>query len=174
MDVSGKENLPKKGSFILASNHLSGLDTIILPVSIWHQVAFAAKIELSSVRGLKQLLILTGQILIRRKGASKAELAKFMREVKTALRQGRVLGIFPEGTRSQSGELLAFEPGASFIARDTGCKIVPVGISYHQTDGRTVCRITFGEPLDGTSFGRNALTAELRRRISELSGQKLA
>lgn len=177
-EIVGKEHLPKSGGYILAANHLGWLDTILLPINLRPQLSFAAKAELYKHPGLKQLLKLTGTISVTRKDATLSQSRKFRQEAEAAMKQGRVLAIFPEGTRSRSGHLLAFEPGVGVIAVQTKRLVVPVGISYSKgalwPPARPKIRIVIGEPLDSSSYKSKELTVELRRRIAALSGAQLA
>jgi 1-acyl-sn-glycerol-3-phosphate acyltransferase len=177
-EIVGKEHLPKSGGYILAANHLGWLDTILLPINLRPQLSFAAKAELYKHPGLKQLLELTGTISVTRKDATLSQSRKFRQEAEAAMKQGRVLAIFPEGTRSRSGHLLAFEPGVGVIAVQTKRLVVPVGISYSKgvlwPPARPKIRIVIGEPLDSSSYKSKELTVELRRRIAALSGAQLA
>src|SRR5690606_13033890 len=111
-------------------NHLGWLDTILLPTNLKPQLSFAAKAELYKHPGFRQLLRLTGTISVTRRDATLSQSRKFRQEAEAAMKQGRVLAIFPEGTRSRSGRLLPFEPGAGVIAVQTKRPVVPVGISY--------------------------------------------
>lgn len=176
-DVRGRERLPTGGGYILAANHLGWLDTILLPINLKAQLAFAAKAELYEYPGLRQLLRLTGTISVTRKDATLSQSRKFRQEAESAMKQGRVLAIFPEGTRSRRGHLLPFEPGVGVIATQTKRPVVPVGISYSKgalwPPARPGVRIVIGEQLDSSSYRAKDLTTELRRRIAELSGQQL-
>lgn len=172
-EVAGRCNLPKGGGYILAANHQGWLDTIIIPIFLRAQVAFAAKKELFGIPGFKQLLVLTGQIPLKRKGATFGESREFRRRAEAAMDRGHVLGIFPEGTRSRTGRLLPFEPGTGLIATQTRRPVVPVGLSYRRDGRRLLVRIAIGPPMDSTAYRPKELTAELRRRIAELSGREL-
>lgn len=168
--IEGKEHLPEDAGYILASNHLGSVDTLLLPMSTGQYVAMVAKIELFQVYGLGWLLRRIGAIAVRREGASPEENREFQRQVKMALNHRVPVCIFPEGTRSKNGELLGFNPGVGVLAVRYGCQVVPVGIAYSFWK----VRIVFGEPIDSAAYSPKELTRELRRRIAELSGQELA
>lgn len=176
-DVKGKENLPKGGGYILASNHLGWKDPIVLSVHFRAQISFAAKVELFRYPVFKQVLVLTGQIPLKRVNANSGERRKFYEQAVSGMGRGLVLGIFPEGTRSKSGKLLKFETGAGSIASTTKCIVVPIGLSYSRGNfwplARPAVHIVIGSSIDSADYRSRELTAELRRRIAELSGQEL-
>lgn len=143
------ERVPATGAVILASNHISTLDPPVVGVAVWRPGAFMAKEELfrnplaaAFIRGIRAFPV--------RRGASDRGALKFSLEV---LKRGEMLVMFPEGTRSATGELQGGETGVGFIAYRSGAPVVPVYI--HGTDrvlprkGRprlAPISVTFGEP----------------------------
>jgi len=123
--VSGSENIPKSGSFIVAANHNSYLDFFLLPVVIPRRVNFLAAEVFFKKKLWLPLVKLTGQIKVDRQAKDKSEVYK---QVDNLFANGGVLGIFPEGTRSRDGKIHKGYNGVVKFARKYGVPIVPVGI----------------------------------------------
>lgn len=124
INVIGIENVPKEGGLILASNHVSYLDPIVLGITMKRKVYFIAKKEAFSN--------IFGNILLKNLNAFPVDRGKNdIRSLKKSLNileEKKVLGIFPEGTRSLDGELQELKLGIIKIAMRTGVPILPVGI----------------------------------------------
>jgi 1-acyl-sn-glycerol-3-phosphate acyltransferase len=190
--VSGHDNVPKTGPAILASNHLSVIDSIILPSSVSRQVYFLAKDEYfigSGIKGavMKQLMYGLNQIPVDRSGGRASLMA--LDAALPVLREGKLLGIYPEGTRSPDGRLYRGRPGVAKLALDAPAPIIPVaifGTDKVQPIGarlprvRVDVQIRIGEPLDLSpwrggevdSKGLRELTHRLMSAIRSLSGQE--
>lgn len=125
LTVEGKENMPKTGPVLLASNHCSHLDPPLIALSVFRRLTFLAKEELFSVPVLGSLILSFGaHPVARRQGDVKA--------IRTALRllkEGDVLLIFPEGTRSEDGHLQIFENGLAWLSLRAGVPVVPMHIT---------------------------------------------
>ena len=122
--VYGRDNIPAEGAVILAANHASNIDPRLMASLIDRPVSYMAKIELfenpifgAAIRRCHAFPVKRGE---SDRGAIKAAVA--------VLREGRILGLFPEGTRSKTGELQKAEAGVALIAAMTGAPIVPVAI----------------------------------------------
>lgn len=191
--VKGMENVPASGAAILASNHLSFVDSIFLPLVLKRPVTFLAKAEYFSGRGVKgwlvrQFFIATGQIPIDRSGGQASE-----DSLNTGLRvlsEGRLLGIYPEGTRSPDAKLYRGRTGIARMALEAKVPIIPVAMI--DTDkvmpiGSTMpsvkrVGVLFGQPLDFSRFDGyendrfvlRAITDEIMVEIHHLSGQEYA
>lgn len=127
--VEGKENLPK-GGYIIAANHLSFLDPVLISVGLNKRVYFLAKY--SSVQKDEfdksfygRLINSLDQIIIKEGYVSTSSLKKSF----NFLKAGRILGAFPEGTRSYNGKLCKLEEGIAGIADLSGVPVVPVYIN---------------------------------------------
>jgi 1-acyl-sn-glycerol-3-phosphate acyltransferase len=124
IEITGSDNIPKKGSLIVAPNHVSYLDPVIVGISMKRKVHFIAKKEVFST--------VLGNLFFRQLNAFPVDRDKIdMAALKNALnllQQGEILGIFPEGTRSMNGELKEFKLGIIKIAMKAGAPILPVGI----------------------------------------------
>ncbi|TYP88371.1 lysophospholipid acyltransferase family protein [Blastococcus xanthinilyticus] len=186
--VEGIEHVPATGAAILASNHLSAADWIFMPLQLKRRVTFLAKAEYFTGTGVKGFLQRAffsgaGQVPIDRSSASAAENA-----IQTGiriLRQGKVLGIYPEGTRSPDGRLYRGKIGVARMALETGAPVVPLAMVY--TTRRlpfgkelTQVRVRIGKPLDfsryeglaGDRFVERSITDEVMYEIMTLSSQE--
>lgn len=138
----GKENIPASGPVILASNHCHLPDPGFVLISTRRVVRYLAKIELhQSVMGPIYKAACTIPV-DRRHGAHDSLAA-----AEEALRQGEVIGIFPEGTRNrnQPGTLLPFKIGAVKMAADTGARLVPIALISKGRPFFDPYRIVIGE-----------------------------
>ncbi|MGI6065013.1 MAG: lysophospholipid acyltransferase family protein [Bacillota bacterium] len=122
--ITGQENIPDKGPVIVVCNHVSYWDPIVLGCALNRQVYFMAKAELFSIPIFGNILKRLGAFPIKRGHSDH----KALRTAIRLLKEGKVLGVFPEGTRSKKGSLLPFRTGITMIAYKAGCPIVPVGL----------------------------------------------
>lgn len=120
----GRTNIPRQGPVILASNHASYVDPVVLGLACPRVIRFMAKEELWQIWGMKQLVTWFYAFPVHRDGLDR----QVIRTAHNLLRKGKVLGIFPEGRRSLDGRLGSAHPGVAFLAVKSGAPIVPVGI----------------------------------------------
>src|SRR5215217_5981237 len=189
--VTGAENIPDQGGAILASNHLAVADSFFMPLRVKRMVTFPAKQEYFTEKGIKgwlKKIFFTGigQIPIDRSSASAAQAA-----IDTAirlLRQGRLLGIYPEGTRSPDGRLYKGKTGVARIVLQAGVPVVPVGMidtqfvpsRFFKIPTMRRPKIRIGKPLDFSAYAaagndRDVLrwiTDEIMNAVMELSAQE--
>ena len=129
--VSGLENLPLTGGAILAGNHLSVADELFLGAVVPRHIAFWAKAEYltgSGVRGWLTRTVVGGMGAIRvERAGGRAALTAFDGAI-PVLKEGDIVAIYPEGTRSPDGRLYRGRTGAARLAIAAGVPIVPVGI----------------------------------------------
>ncbi|MGN8027282.1 lysophospholipid acyltransferase family protein [Microbacterium sp. 22242] len=191
--VEGRANVPKTGPIIVASNHLSFIDSIAIPVAAPRRVHFLAKSSYFEGTGFKGRLVASfmravGAIPVRR-GAGQAALDA-LDEQRRLLDEGLAVALYPEGTRSTDGRLYKGRTGAAFLALQTGALVVPVGVigtdkampvGANMPKLGTRVTIRFGEPLDLSHHGaatsgraRRVATDEIMAAIHALSGQELA
>jgi 1-acyl-sn-glycerol-3-phosphate acyltransferase len=185
--VSGVENVPPTGPVILASNHLSVIDSIVLPVVIPRQIYFLAKEEYFRRAPQRALMRALNQIPVNRSGGRASLMA--LDEAVPVLQAGHALGIYPEGTRSVDGRLYRGRPGVAKLALDSGATIVPVGLlgtQKLQPIGARLPKIgprvevRIGVPLDLTPWREREvdsrvlreIAAHLMERIQALTGQE--
>ena len=189
--VSGAENIPTHGGVLLASNHLSFVDSIFLPLLIERNMVFLAKSEYFTGKGFKGWLtkmffLGTGMLPIDRSGgkASEASLNTGLR----VLAEGNILGIYPEGTRSPDGKMYRGRTGVARMILEAGVPVVPVAmidtekvmpIGSKWPKLRRI-GIIFGEPMDfsrfegmeGDRFILRAVTDEIMYEMAGLSQQE--
>ena len=192
-DVQGLENVPSSGGVILASNHLSFVDSVVIPSVAPRKVVFLAKSEYFTTPGLWGAVQRTwfealGMLPVDRDDTKSA--LESLDVALDVLRRGDAFGIYPEGTRSRDGRLYRGRTGAAHLALTAGVPIVPVGLrgtDRIQPIGSNLPRVvkvhvSFGTPIDprgrydGMPLGkaRRLLTDEVMTAIQALSGQEQA
>jgi len=188
--VTGLENIPVSGPAILASNHLSIVDSVYLPLMIARPVVFPAKAEYFSARGpigrlWAAYLRSTKQLAINRHDTRSARAT--LEAAVEILRAGDLFGFYPEGTRSPDGRLYRGRSGIGYLALNSGAPVVPVamvGTRKMLPPGSSVPRparieVRIGKPLefghltgDPPARARRIIADEVMRAIGELSGQE--
>ncbi len=187
----GLENVPLSGPAILAGNHNSFLDNFMIPLVVPRRVTFLAKSDYFTGRGLKgrlQALFFrsAGQIPIDRSGGAASEAA--LRTGLRVLRDGGLLALYPEGTRSPDGRLYRGKTGIARLALETGVPVIPVAMintDWVQPTGKLIPRlglvgIRIGCPLDfrryagmeDDRFVLRSITDEIMYELMLLSGQE--
>ena len=120
--VTGKENIPAQGGCILACNHSSNLDPFIMGMTTWRYLNFMAKEELFKGRLLSFYWNQVGAFPVKRASAD----FRSVREAIRRLKIGRLLVIFPEGTRSEEGRAKKINPGVGLLVRSAEVPVIPV------------------------------------------------
>lgn len=176
--IVGRRNVPSEGAAILASNHLSFVDSVFLPLMIDRPVSFLAKSDYFTGKGLKgwatrMFFKATGQLPIDRSGgkASEASLNTGLQ----VLGRGDLLGIYPEGTRSPDGKLYRGRTGIARMALEAHVPVVPVVMVDTDTMmpiGTRIPRvarvgIVIGEPLDFSRFAGMESDRYILRSITD-------
>ena len=132
--VTGLEHVPRSGAVILASNHLSFVDSVVIPVVAPRKVVFLAKSDYftgTGVRGALQRAWFEGLgMLPVDRDDTKAAIASLDTALEV-LGRGEAFGIYPEGTRSRDGRLYRGRTGVAHLALTAGCPVVPVGLHRH-------------------------------------------
>jgi 1-acyl-sn-glycerol-3-phosphate acyltransferase len=155
--VEGREHVPEHGPAVLAANHQSFCDSFFLPLVVRRKVTFLAKAEYFDVWRTAWFFRAAGQIPIRRGGGSASERA--LATAREVLSTGRLLGLYPEGTRSVDGKVHRGRTGVAGLSREVGVPVIPVGIlgtEAVQPVGSRVMRpfhtviIRFGAPMQMT------------------------
>lgn len=167
-NVTGRENIPSEGSAIVYSNHISILDPILLACILPRKINFMAKEELFKNPLFRRILRAVGAFPVKRGSAD-------ITAIKTALRrlkEGKVFGIFPEGTRSKDGEMLNFTHGMAAIAQRSGAVTVPVAISGKYNVFHPL-HVTIGKPLDLKDYYGKKSNSELLNKMSELMSTEI-
>lgn len=127
-NIIGKENIPSDGGFILCCNHTHFMDVAFLVAAFKQQIYFMAKQELFGSPLAAKFLTAMGAFPVQRgAGASASNSVKTAEDI---VNSGKVMGIFPEGTRSPDGSPKKAKSGVALIAASTKAKVVPVSIYY--------------------------------------------
>ena len=189
--VKGLENVPAEGPVIIASNHLSFVDSVLIPLVLPRRVTFLAKAEYFEGRGMASVLgaflSAMGHIPVPRT-EQRAAVAALDIALKT-LDEGNAFAIYPEGTRSEDGRLYRGHTGVGWLALNAHANVVPAAVRDTQRIMPVGARlprlirpsVTFGEPIDYKAFAdmpparaRRAIVDEIMQEIQKLSGQEYA
>ncbi|MDH6119981.1 1-acyl-sn-glycerol-3-phosphate acyltransferase [Kitasatospora sp. GAS204A] len=191
--VEGLENVPRKGGVILASNHLSFIDSVVIPLTAPRPISFLAKAEYFTGTGFKGRMSRAFFKAIDAVPVQRGEIHLAQAALNAALEileEKNAFGIYPEGTRSLDGRLYRGKTGVAWLALTAGVPVVPVALAGTEEIlpvGRRRPRlrkvtVRFGEPLDFSELHGQARSAKVRRQVTdqvmaaihELSGQELA
>ena len=191
--VTGRENVPAGGAVLLASNHLSFIDSIGIPLVAPRKVAYLAKAEYWQGTGFsgwvsRTLFTALAALPVEREAHRAAQAA--LDTALGVLEKGEAFGIYPEGTRSRDGRLARGKTGVAWLALTADCPVVPVavrGTDKIQPVGARWPRphkvsVTFGAPLTfpehrglaGKGKARREVTDQVMEAIVALSGQEKA
>ncbi|WP_349904698.1 lysophospholipid acyltransferase family protein [Parafrigoribacterium humi] len=189
--ITGHANIPREGGVIMASNHLSFIDSVFLPLMMDRQISFLAKSDYYTARGfrgwaIKTFLKAAGMIPIDRSGGKASEAS--LQTGLGVLARGEVLGIYPEGTRSPDGKLYRGRTGVARMILEGNVPVVPVAMIDTEKImpvGRRIPKvgrigIVVGEPLDfsrfqgmeGDRFVLRSITDEIMYELGRLSKQE--
>ncbi len=189
--VEGLQYIPEHGPAILASNHLSFSDSFFLPLVCPRRITFLAKADYFNGRGIKGFFTRmfftgVGQVPIDRSGGSASDdaIATGMR----ILGEGKLLGIYPEGTRSPDGRLYRGKTGVARMALEAGVPVIPVAMidtDRIQPIGSKIPKIMrvgikIGKPLDfsryagmeNDRFVLRSMADEIMYELMDLTGQE--
>ncbi|EWT00599.1 acyl-phosphate glycerol 3-phosphate acyltransferase [Intrasporangium oryzae NRRL B-24470] len=190
--IEGKHHVPRDGGVILASNHLSFIDSFAIPLASPRQVRFLAKEEYWTGSGLGGLLRkgffnAVGMVPVNRHSPTAAQ--ESLDTALEVLRAGDAFGIYPEGTRSRDGRLYRGRTGVAWLALTAGVPVVPVGLIGTEniqpvgSSFPTLAKVTvrFGAPIGVEKYAgmpagraRRQLTDEVMDAIAALTGQERA
>lgn len=186
--IEGREHVPRHGPVILAANHLSFLDSFVIPLMAPRPVVFLAKDDYFTAPGIKGWLSRTtltgiGAVPVPR-GAHRAAQAA-LETALGVLAEGRAFGIHPEGSRSRDGRLYRGRTGVAWLAFASGAPVVPVAVigtdriqpigARLPRPGRMTVRfgapLRFAPPTGSAGQARRNATDEIMAAIQQLSGQ---
>jgi 1-acyl-sn-glycerol-3-phosphate acyltransferase len=189
--VIGSANIPASGGAILAANHLSAIDSVFLPLMLDRPVTFSAKAEYFTASGpaarlLATYLKATNQLRMDREGPRAAQ--DTLEAALALLQDGKLFGIYPEGTRSPDGRLYRGRPGVGWLALKSGLPVIPVALSGTRQvlpPGSVLPRpgrieVKIGQPLpiapelagEPPGKARRLIADQVMSAIRELSGQE--
>lgn len=160
LEARGVHHVPRTGPVILCSNHISYLDPLVVAAPLNRKVWFMAKSELFRVPLFRQLIVKLGAFPVKRGGVSK----ETIKTVLTLLRQGELVCIFPQGTRSEVID--EGKKGAASFALKSGTPVVPVYISGYRRFARN--RVIYGPPIDLTLLNDDAGGDRLEKATSRI------
>jgi 1-acyl-sn-glycerol-3-phosphate acyltransferase len=190
--IIGKRNVPRHGAVILASNHRSFIDSVVITLVSPRSVSFLAKSEYFTGTGWRGRLSRSfflgiGAIPVERGAGHAAQDA--LDAGLRVLNEGGAFAIYPEGTRSRDGRLYRGRTGVAWLALTSGAVVVPValtGTENLQPPGSSRIhlarvKVEFGEPVDMSIHGdgssgrsRRAATDDVMEAIQRMSGQEFA
>lgn len=167
---TNKNNIPTEGRFVFAANHIAFTDPMLVGIGQKRPIRFMAKEELFRNKFLGWILMKLGAFPVERgKGDWNA-----IEYAKNLIDEGDALGVFIEGTRSKTGELLRPKSGAVMVAHQMDCKIVPVSITYRTKNNSFFSKryVSFGEPVTceelGITKGSPKEYRDASRKVMEL------
>ena len=155
LKIENIENLPKEGAYIICPNHISFWDTVIIPAYSKRYMYMMAKEELFKNKFVNKVLRSLKAFPV---GRGKKDLTAIKTSI-SLLRKGQAICMFPEGTRSKTGELLKFKTGAVKIACTAKTPILPVGV-ISDFKFRSKVKIIYGEPIYFDEYYGKSLTKE--------------
>ena len=175
--VIGRNNVPKTGRVLLASNHLSFIDSVVLTLVAPRNVSFLAKSDYFTGSGAKGWLSriffgAIGAIPVERGAGQAAQDA--LDAGLAVLERDEAFAVYPEGTRSRDGRIYRGRTGVAWLAMSADSLIVPVGLigtEKLQPVGSRIPRlhrvsVEFGRPIDASEFGQ-ANSSRARRRLTD-------
>ncbi|WP_423407253.1 lysophospholipid acyltransferase family protein [Heyndrickxia sp. MSNUG] len=168
IEVIGKENIPSEGGVLLCANHIANLDPPVVGITATRPVHFMAKDELFSVPVLGKIVSKVNAFPVKRGMSDREALRKGL----GILKEGKVLGLFPEGTRSKTGEMGKGLAGAGFFALRSEAYVVPCAI-IGPYKAFTKLRVVYGKPIDMDSVRANKVNAEQATDLIMSEIQKL-
>jgi 1-acyl-sn-glycerol-3-phosphate acyltransferase len=175
--VEGRENVAMTGPLILVANHVHVIDPILIEFSLPRWITFVAKEELFHSLFLRLWLQWAGSLRLQRDGKV-GEKQRVLEGAKKALDEGQILGMFPEGGRSQDGKLRRGKPGSAVIAVKTDIPLLPIGvagtekihgISWLWKRPRIVVRI--GKPFRLSSSNNAISKSQMQLLTTQLMGE---
>jgi len=150
-----KEAIPKEGGVLVCANHISLIDPIAMAITTKRHYHFMAKEELFKNKLFAKFIRKLNAFPVKRGSSDREAIRQGLKVIK----EGHVLGIFPEGTRSKDGELGQGHAGIGFFALRTDCAVVPVAIIGPYKFFRRV-KVVYGDPIDFTEHRKNKISAD--------------
>jgi 1-acyl-sn-glycerol-3-phosphate acyltransferase len=195
--ITGLEHVPATGPVILASNHLSFIDSFVIPLAVPRRVTFLAKREYfegTGLRGMASRMFFRSISVPVRRGGTGRDAMDALETAQGVLEGGGAFGIYPEGTRSLDGRLHRGRTGVGWLAMATRAPVVPValaGTDRVQPVGARLprvhrVRVTFAPAVDPAPFiaqvaasggagkARREITDRVMDAIAAMSGQQRA
>ncbi|HET6211093.1 MAG TPA: lysophospholipid acyltransferase family protein [Jatrophihabitans sp.] len=176
--ATGTEYVPRTGAAIIAANHLSAADEVFTPITARRQVVYFAKAEYfngTGLRGRALAWIFTEFGLVPVERTNPRAAASTIDIGAELLAAGKMLGIYPEGTRSPDGRLHKFRTGVARLALRSGAPVVPVGLigtdrvlpAGEQRWRRAPVQVNYGPPLDFSGRPEDERSSRVLREVTE-------
>ncbi len=166
-EVKGRSNLPDNGSLIVMANHISEFDPPIVGCVLNRQVFFMAKEELFEKPFWDWIFRKIGVFPVKR---GKPDL-KAIRKAFKILKSGKILGLFPEGTRHKPGKMGKIQPGAVMIALKSKSPILPIGIKNAKNKQRL--KVSIGKPFNLDNYYDRKLSRDEKEQVAEYIKEKI-
>ena len=158
-EINGLENIPQTGPLIVVANHVSNFDPPVLGASINRKIHYMAKAELFENFFVEKIMRTYGAFPVNRGRPD----TKAIKEALRLIKEGKVLGIFPEGTRNQTGELGRAKLGSVLLATRSQAPLLPVGLKTRKPFQEGT-EVNFGEPFTlDEYYDRNLERSEMRK-----------
>ena len=171
VEAEYRAELPQDKGYIMASNHVSDMDPVMLGLAFHKQLRFMAKEELFKIPVLGGIIRALGAFPVAR---GKGDQTAIQNAVKV-VEDGGVLGIFPEGTRFKDGKLHRLKSGAVVVASKTGADLLPACIQYEKRRFlRKHVKVTFGIPIENSAFGLTGQSKTELRAANKLLAEGIA
>lgn len=155
IEVHGREHFPKDGGVLLCANHIDNLDPPVVGITAPRPVSFMAKEELFNVPILGKMISNLHAFPVKRGMSDREALRKGL----NFLKEGKVLGLFPEGTRSKTGEVVKGLAGAGFFALRADAHVVPCAIVGPYKPFRKL-KVIYGPPIDMSELRERKASAD--------------
>jgi 1-acyl-sn-glycerol-3-phosphate acyltransferase len=168
----GVKNVPKTGGALMISNHQSYLDPVLLGVNLPRPLSYLAKSELFVNPFLRRLITSLRAFPVRQGKGDRAAIEETVRR----LREGHMLNIFPEGTRTETGEIAPIQRGAALVVRRANVPIVPAVIhgsweawpQNRKMFRAHPIRVLYGKPLEVSGMKGEEIVALIDRTLREM------
>lgn len=161
-EVIGRENVPSTGAVLLCCNHINNLDPPILGSSLNRKVSYMAKKELFDIPVISFLITRFGAFPVKRGGQDR----QAMRTTLSLLKEENVVGIFPEGTRSKTGQLGKAFPGVGLFALKERSTVIPVAIIGPYLPFKSV-KVVFGPAVNIEDLRQEKVTSESSKTVTD-------
>lgn len=177
LKVEGRENLPRQGGAVVASNHNYGPDFIFLGISSPRELSFMAKAEAFAWNPILAALLRAGGVFPVNRG--KGDTVAIETAVELA-KQGNLIAMFPEGTRSKSGALMRGKTGAARIALVADVPVVPAAVMNsaavlgRKSWRRPLVTVRFGKPIEWAQHDPEGENGEAAREYTDLVMAEIA
>lgn len=172
--IIGRENMPQDGAVILAANHMSNWDPPLVAAFLSRPVSYMAKLELFQIPVFGRAITACHAFPVKRGAADRGAIKAAIQ----VLKQGKCLGLFPEGTRSRKGHMRKTEAGVGLIASMTGAPVVPaavIGTDHIFANGGWFpkLKVVYGTPMTFTGDRKDkeqleAFSQSIMDRIAEI------